>query len=64
MLLTYHGGENTNALVLANMVSPMKVRHAGLRRRRVKAKWLYDAFKYSPESSKIGLQLEQSSAFL
>lgn len=49
--LTYHCGENTNALVLANMVTPMKVRQAGLRRRRVKPKWPHDAFTSHPKYS-------------
>lgn len=48
--LLYHCGENTNVLVLANMVSPMKVRPAGLRRRELKAKWTMDAFTDSRES--------------
>ncbi len=40
----YHCGANTNALVLANMVTPMKVRQAGLRRRKLRAKWPNAAF--------------------
>lgn len=40
-------------LVLANMVSPMKVRHAGLRRRKLKAKWTKAAFKDSRKSRNI-----------
>lgn len=36
--MLYHCGEKTTALVLANMITTMKVRHAGLRRRKVESK--------------------------